>query len=268
MANIVQLKAGAPIVGIVPQTIEEVFRLAKGIADSGLAPKDLNTSEKVMVAILTGLEIGLPPMFAIQKIAVINGRPTIWGDAVPALLWSRGFKLREWTDAETAHCEVSRPEGDKIERTFSLADAKKAGLAGKPGPWQQYPSRMLQMRARGFACRDGAADVLGGLYLREEIEEPMRDITPAKAAPLEIPDNIPDTKPSEAEQSQALEPDKEADTPLADADGLLAKIEEDISLCTSAQELAEIAEHNESMIMRLPTEKRKKAWKMLSEAAE
>ena len=26
------------------------------------------------------------------------------------------------------------------------------------------------MRARGFACRDGAADVLGGLYVAEELE--------------------------------------------------------------------------------------------------
>mgnify|MGYP000367196687 CR=1 FL=1 len=144
--NVVSLKSGGAIHAIVPQTIEEVFRLAQGIAASGLAPKGMDKPEQITVAILTGLEIGLPPMFAIQKIAVINGRPSIWGDAVPALLWARGFKIKEWIegegDARAAHCEVTRPDGDKIERTFSVAKAKKAGLWGKAGPWTQHDERM------------------------------------------------------------------------------------------------------------------------------
>lgn len=167
---VVPLKAGNKVSGIVPGNVEEVFRLAQAVAKSGLAPRGMETPEKLTVAIMTGLEIGLPPMFAINKIAVVNGRPTLWGDALPALLWGAGFKLREWLDDDgTAHCEVRRPDGDTIERTFSDADAKKAGLLGKQGPWQQYPDRMKAMRARGFAARDGAADVLGGLYVAEEI---------------------------------------------------------------------------------------------------
>lgn len=169
--NVVALKSGGSIAGIVPQSIEEVFRLAQAVSLSGLAPRDLNTPEKITVAIMTGLELGLPPMFSLNKIAVINGRPTLWGDALPGLLWSRGFKIKEWISDEVAHCEVTRPDGKKIVRTFSPADAQKAGLKDKAGPWKQYPTRMLAMRARGFACRDGAADVLGGLYLKEEIED-------------------------------------------------------------------------------------------------
>ncbi len=168
--QVVPLRTGGPVAGIIPQSIDEVVRLAQGIAKSGLAPNTMNTPEKITVAILTGLEIGLPPMFALQKIAVVNGRPALWGDALPALLWSRGFKLREWTEGDVAHCEVTRPDGSAIERTFSDADAKAAGLLGKAGPWTQYKPRMRAMRARGFACRDGAADVLGGLYVAEELE--------------------------------------------------------------------------------------------------
>lgn len=156
-----------------------------------------------MIAIMHGMELGLPPMQAIQRIAVVNGRPTIWGDAIPALLWSRGFKLREWDTADTSFCEVTRPDGTKIERSFSDDDAKRAGLFGKSGPWTQYRKRMRQMRARGFAARDGAADVLGGLSLREEMEEapPMRDVTPPPATvAAELPD-IPD----EAEPDQTAE---------------------------------------------------------------
>ena len=259
--NVVPLKSGGQISAIIPQTIEEVFRLAQGIAASGLAPKGMDKAEQITVAIMTGLEIGLPPMFAIQKIAVINGRPSIWGDAVPALLWARGFKLKEWTDGDTAHCQVTRPDGDVIERTFSDADAKAAGLLGKPGPWTQYRPRMRSMRARGYACRDGAADVLSGLYLREELDVPMRDVTPSRPAALEIPDDIPD----HAAPGAAMD---EAGDLLTDPDAFLIKLEEDISLCSTAEELQEIAEHNADAIARLPKQQRIKAAKLLSDAAE
>lgn len=165
------------ISGLVPQTLDDVYRLAQAIAKSGLAPQQMRTPEAITVAILTGLELGLPPMFALNKIAVINGRPTLWGDAIPGILWSRGFKLREWKDGDTAHCEVTRPSGDVIERTFSVDNAKAAKLWGKAGPWTQFPDRMLAVRARSFAARDGAADVLGGLYVAEEIDGgPLQEV--------------------------------------------------------------------------------------------
>lgn len=183
MSNVVALKAGGQISSIIPQSFEDVYRIAKCISESGLAPKGMDKPEQVTVAIMTGLEIGLPPMFAIQKIAVINGRPSVWGDAVPAILWSKGFKLSEFREGEgdklEAHCSVMRPDGDVITRSFSVAQARKAGLWGKAGPWTMYPDRMLQMRARGLACRDGAADALSGLYLAEEMAE-VEDITPKR----------------------------------------------------------------------------------------
>jgi hypothetical protein len=175
MSDAVQVPAlitGRKATGIVPTSIEEVFRLAQAVAKSGLAPSTMRTAEALTVAIMHGLELGLPPMMAIQNIAVVNGKPTLWGSAVPALLWSRGFKIKETVSDNVATCTVTRPgaDGAKITRTFSEADARKAGLWGKAGPWQQYPSRMLQMRARGLAARDGAADALSGLYLQEELD--------------------------------------------------------------------------------------------------
>lgn len=191
MGNVVALQTGGKIAGIIPTSIEEVFRLASAVAKSGLAPRGMETAEKLTVAIMHGLEIGLSPMQAIQRIAVVNGRPTVWGDAIPALVLSRGFHLNETIegqgDARVATCTVVRPDGTMVHRSFSVADAKKAGLWGKAGPWQQYPERMLLMRARGFACRDGAADVLAGLYLREELEGEVRDVTPAPAKQTVLP---------------------------------------------------------------------------------
>jgi hypothetical protein len=185
--NVVPLRSGSKIAGIVPTSIEEIFRLATAVAKSGLAPSTLRTPESITVAIMHGMELGLPPMMALSSIAVVNGRPTVYGSAVPALLLSKGFRIDETVsgdnDERAATCTVTRPDGAKVARSFSIADAKLAGLWGKAGPWKQYPDRMLQMRARGYAARDGAADVLAGLYIAEEIQD--IDTTPKRKSSAE-----------------------------------------------------------------------------------
>ena len=172
------LTSGSRPSAIVPHTMDDAYRLAKAICQARMAPKGLDTPEACMIAIMHGLEIGLTPMIALQRIAIVNGRPTLWGDGAMALVRSSG--LCEWVretitgdgDNRIATCEVKRRgEPDPVARIFSVADAKKAGLWGKSGPWQQYPERMLQMRARAFALRDVFADALGGMYLREEIDD-------------------------------------------------------------------------------------------------
>lgn len=178
-----QLVAGGNVAAIIPRSLEETFRLAGAIYASGMAPNSLNSPEKVMVAIIAGAELGMPPFQSLQSFAVINNRPAIWGDGLIAVVRSHGFKVREWLEGEgddmVARCEVTRPDsGEVIPGEFSVADAKKANLWGKAGPWQSSPKRMLKMRARGFACRDGAADVLRGFQLREEVEDyqPIREV--------------------------------------------------------------------------------------------
>jgi hypothetical protein len=188
------LKSGGAVLAVVPQTLDDVYRLSALIFKSGLAPKDLKNPEACTVAILHGMEIGLKPMQALQRIAVINGRPTLWGDAMLGLVQASGllediqesFEGKAGTDEHRAVCVVKRV-GMKTPGigTFSQADAKMAGLFGKPGPHTQYPDRMKQMRARSFALRDKFADVLGGMYSAEEVMDmgEMKDITPKDQQP-------------------------------------------------------------------------------------
>lgn len=238
---IVPLRTGGKVAGIVPTTIEEVFRLATAIAKSGMAPRDMATPEKLTVAILHGLEIGIPPMMAINKIAVVNGRPTLWGDAVPALLLSKGFKIREMMYAEGedrfAQCTVIRPNGESIVRNFSVRDAMTAGLWGKQGPWKQYPDRMLQMRARGLASRDGAADVLSGIYLTEEMQdvEPQTDSNELMAA-----------APNSGRRKSSSQAKKDGD------DVAFNELRGAISGCDTIEELDALVEKNADMLDELP----------------
>lgn len=159
-----------------PQNISEAHQLATMIANSQLAPKDFKGKpDDTLVAMMMGNELGLNPMQSIQNIAVINGRPSIWGDAMLALVQNHpsfgGIKETFDDSTMTATCTVWRKGGDKHTVTFSQADAQQAGLWGKQGPWKQYPKRMLPLRARGYALRDQFADALLGLISAEEAQD-------------------------------------------------------------------------------------------------
>ena len=161
-------------------TFEDMWRFAVAVSKSGMAPKGMETAEACFVALQMGAELGLTPMASLQNIAVINGRPSVWGDGMLAVCRSQGIfdeaafveTLTGAGDELTACCTVRRlPRGNAVTREFSVAKAKKAGLWGKSGPWTQYPERMLQMRARSFALRDTFTDVLRGFKCAEEMYE-------------------------------------------------------------------------------------------------
>jgi ribosome modulation factor len=180
------ITAGGAIAALVPQSLDEAFRLSQALARGGdMVPKHFQDKpEQIMAAILRGAEIGLAPMQALSNIAVINGRATVFGDALPALMQRAGHQLDcvvtgEGDQMQATATLIRGDTGQTIVRTFSAADAKAAQLWGKAGPWQQYKPRMLSMRARTLACRDGAADALMGLQVAEEVRDYPKDITPA-----------------------------------------------------------------------------------------
>ena len=165
--------------GLALASFDDAFRFSKMVAASEFAPKDFKGKpESCMLAIQHGSEVGLSPMQSLQSIAVINGRPTIWGDAALALVQSSPVceYVKEYVEGQgdnlTAVCEAKRRgyPAPTVSR-FSMADAKRAGLAGKAGPWSQYPERMLALRARGFALRNAFADALRGLITAEEAQD-------------------------------------------------------------------------------------------------
>ena len=164
--------------GVKFQDMDGMVRFAGVVERAGWAPKGLQRKEQIFIAMQFGLEVGLSPMQAIQNIAVINGKPTIWGDGALALVMGTGLvedseeRIDGEGDNRVAICMMKR-KGVKTPtvRTFSVADAKTAGLWGKSGPWKQYPNRMLQMRARGFAIRDAFPDALHGLITAEEAQD-------------------------------------------------------------------------------------------------
>lgn len=183
--------------GIRLGTFDDLARFSKVIYSSGFAPKGMNP-EAIFVAIQMGLELGISPMAALQSIAVINGRPSLYGDMQLALVNASGLceEFEEWfedksgrlarnpqdfTDDVAGVSCVKRKGRKQQEYSFSVADARRAKLWGKAGPWSEHPQRMLRFRARAFLLRDVFGDVLKGMKSAEEMgDEPVvtvRDVT-------------------------------------------------------------------------------------------
>lgn len=187
---------------------QEIEHFAEKAARSGMVPKDfIGKPDAICIAVQMGSELGLAPMQSLQNIAVVNGRPAIWGDALPGLCRASGMckSIREWSDGEgdalTFYCEaVRKDQAQPIVARFSVADAKRAKLwqenptvrrksrdggtyEADSGPWYSYPDRMLQMRARGFALRDAFPDVLKGLLSAEEARDIPWDDTGLSIVP-------------------------------------------------------------------------------------
>lgn len=165
----------AVISAIQINSFQELMRFAEMAAPSDLMPTGYKGKPgNIVIAVQMGSELGLSPMQALSNIAVINGRASVWGDALLGLVRNspKCQDVHEVVagegDARNATCTIKRLGSSDTVRTFSVNDAKNAGLWDKAGPWKQYPDRMLQMRARGFACRDAFPDVLRGLISAEE----------------------------------------------------------------------------------------------------
>lgn len=189
--------------GFAPATMGEAMEFSKMLADSSMVPRAYQGKpQDIMVCVQWGYELGLAPMQALQNIAVINGKPSVYGDAMAALVQAspvcegidETFEGVEGTGEFAAVCIARRKGRQPVTIKFSVNDAKRAGLWNKQGPWTQYPKRMLQMRARGFALRDAFPDVLKGLISAEEAADypddakprPIKDVTPIPANPLDM----------------------------------------------------------------------------------
>jgi hypothetical protein len=167
----------------------EAMQFSEMLASSSMVPKAYQGKPNdVLVCVQWGYEMGLAPMQALQNIAVINGKPSVYGDAMMALVQSSPVceDIEEYFEGEgttnpVAVCVAKRKGRKPVITKFSVEDAKRAGLWGKGGPWTAYPKRMLQMRARGFALRDAFPDVLKGMITAEEAQD-----YPDEAKPLPV----------------------------------------------------------------------------------
>jgi hypothetical protein len=221
--------------GFAPATLTEAIQFSDMLASSSMVPKAYQGKpQDILVCVQWGYEMGLAPMQALQNIAVINGKPSVYGDAAMALVQASSVceDVEEYFEGEgtpnpVAVCVAKRKGRKPVTAKFSVEDAKRAGLWGKGGPWSAYPKRMMQMRARGFALRDAFPDVLKGLITAEEAQDYPDEAKPRQAKDI-TPRNPLDQVAAPAIQVQTSDPAViaavfAADQDAADVNKLIAE---------------------------------------------
>src|SRR4029077_16390834 len=114
----------------------------------------------------------------------------------------------EETTTTRAIAAGRRQGTDRVGRvTWTLDDAKRAGLAGQPN-WRTYPAEMLRARASAALARAMFADVTLGIPAVEEVDdqtdngpalevapEPPPKTTRKRSRPALAPTPPPDPQP-------------------------------------------------------------------------
>lgn len=230
------LVAGASATGIIPTTIEDVWRITDALVLAGMVPSSYDggtekkTKAKMTIGIMKGLEVGMGPITALSTIAVINNRPCIWGDGAVALCQRQGvveWVKQEFTGAEgeddwTAIFTIKRRlQSEPYIGSFSVKDAKRARLWNnvKKTPWIEYPQRMLMARARAYALREGFADCLSGLSIAEEVQDIPEAPKPVSTTFLD--DASIETR-TEAQEPEGLEEQTIENEPASEPGGTSA----------------------------------------------
>ncbi|MFV1850156.1 MAG: recombinase RecT [Thalassospira sp.] len=266
VATIEKTKAPAKVNAVIPQNRTEISEFSVDLIAAGMVPNSYNKGSaqevhaKLCMCITKGLEIGMPPMMALQSIYIINNIPAIYGDGAIALV-QRSGKI-EWmketiegkgsTDNWTAVCEIKRVgQEEPYRRTFSFEQAKRAKLATKPGPWMAYPERMLQMRARALALRDGFADVLCGLGIAEEVQDIPVQQESVSTAFLDDGDDTDAIEDHSTEQTQEEQP---ADKPKADPEDWANKFIAAVKACATVDEVNALHTKHQTVLDRYADE--------------
>ena len=264
-------------------TLDDVARLAKIAADSGLAR--VRTPAECAVILMTGAELGLSPMQSLRGIYVVEGRPTLAADTMVAVIRRSGvcalWRTVEST-AERCTIEAKRTDDDRAQsKTWTIADATRAGLAGK-NIWKQYPAQMLRHRCAADLARELFSDVVLGLYDPEEIDSSTYDDAPAqeptqrRANPLDgLGIEAPPKRPQNAEETpaQPIDGAPVAEAPawrvaldaIANETPALATFCNDVEKATLPSACGDAFRKHRATLAALPADVRESAWKALCE---
>lgn len=162
-----------------PTSLDEGFRMAKILVDSGLTPRGVDTPQKAFLIMAQGRELGLSTMQSLGNIYVVEGKVSLSSDLMAAMVLKSPvceyLRVVEMTP-ERATYAAKRKGGNEFRFSFSWEDANRAGLTNR-ATYKANPADMLRHRALSKCVRAVFPDVVSGLYTRDEVED-IVDVTP------------------------------------------------------------------------------------------
>jgi hypothetical protein len=162
------------------------------IASSSLAPEALRGKpQDALLVLMTGRELGIGPMQALRMVTVIRGRVTLSADATIALV-RRSDQCVEWRMVESTaeratYSTTRRGDTSPTVLTWTMEQARVAGLVRGGGQWQTYPEAMLRARCAAALARIVYPDLVAGVYDPDELAGTDAPAPVSRPAPTSTP---------------------------------------------------------------------------------
>jgi hypothetical protein len=164
--------------GLEPDGLDGAISLCERIAETGMFSGDRDGAPakpgSLLVRLMTGRELGIPAMAALCNVYEVYGRPALSSRLKVALCLRHPecerFELLELTETSCTYI-VKRTGRTEKPYTFTLDEARKAGIVKKDSNWEKWPRRMLVARASGFAADTEFPEAGMGLPSLEEAQD-------------------------------------------------------------------------------------------------
>jgi hypothetical protein len=175
-------------------SLNQINFIGQTMAKSGMFP-DVTDGAKALVKILAGKEIGVTPFQAMTNIHIIQGKATMGANLMAAKVKGSGKYEYRVMDLTSETCSILFRQRDSLAEggwadlgkfTYSLEDAKRAGLVKTGSSWEKYPSNMLFARAISSGVRIYCPDVFNGnlVYVPGNWAlRSMRTLSPSEGPP-------------------------------------------------------------------------------------
>ena len=223
-------------------TLEEAMAIGRTVVESRLFPIEIKTAEQAAIIIMTGAELGIPPMAALRSVQIVRGKMSEAADSQLARFKAQGGRavVVEHTD-DVCVLRMTHPNGDEYTSSFSIADARRAQLNSPI--WKTHPRAMLRSRAITAGLKSLGWSGAAGVYDPDETREivapqptvdgtPTSDgtRTPATSEPLRPVLRVPAAPQVELDQPKAVErepgDDSDDDERIDPQDGMLKLTDE------------------------------------------
>ena len=137
--------------------------------------------------------LGINPLEALNgSMYFVQGKVELSSIMMAKLIRAKGHSITLDKNSNNDICILHgkrKDNGDTWKVSFSIEDAKRAGIYKQGGPWSKYPDTMCYNRALSKLARQLFPDEIGNCYIEGEISDapplfdPVEDITSPELAP-------------------------------------------------------------------------------------
>lgn len=158
---------------------EQTARVANMLSKSSLVPASYQGNpQDCFIAVEMAARMNTSPIFIMQNLYVVKGKPSWAGQACMAMINACGkfrnvrhvYVGEKGTDSRGCYVTAERiADGETVNGTeVNMAMAKAEGWTSNP-KWRNMPEQMLAYRAAAFFARIHCPEALMGLQTTEEV---------------------------------------------------------------------------------------------------